>query len=61
MGDVYKHLIRTWTSITRGGIFGNFSLANRYSQYGYWGVLQDIQQPTSVKYEAIKQLVNETV
>ena len=61
MGDLYKHLIRSWTTLTDGGIFGNFSLANQYSQYGYWGVLQNIMQTTSVKYEAIKELVNETV
>ena len=61
MGDLYKHLIKSWTTLTGGGVFGNFALANQYSSYGYWGVLQNIMQPSSAKYDAIKELVNQTV
>jgi hypothetical protein len=61
MGDVYKHLIRSWTKNSGGGTFGNFALASPYSHFGYWGVLQDILQPGSVKYDAVISVVNETV
>jgi hypothetical protein len=61
MGDVYTHLVKTWTKLTNGGVFGNFALANPYSQFGYWGVLKDIMQPGSVKYDALKSLVGQTV
>ena len=39
MGDVYKHLIRSWTKNSDGGTFGNFALANPYSQYWDWAYL----------------------
>ena len=42
-------------------MFGNFALANPYSQFGYWGVLEDIMQPGSVKYDALVSMVNATV
>lgn len=62
MGDLYKHLVRSWFSIAgSGSIWGNFATANKYTQYGYWGVLQSILQTTSVKYEAIKQLATESL
>lgn len=61
MGDVYRHLVRSWTKLSGGGIFGNFATASPYTVWGYWGVLNAITQPTSVKYEAIKELVNQTV
>jgi hypothetical protein len=61
MGDLYRHLVRSWTTLSGGGIWGNFATANQYSAFGYWGLLQSINQATSVKYETVKQLINETV
>src|SRR5688572_11141178 len=61
MADVYRHLATSWTRLTRGGIWGNFATANLYSQFGFWGLLESITQPGSVKYDAVKQLATETV
>jgi hypothetical protein len=61
MGDLYRKLVTSWTKLTRGGIWGNFSLANQYSQFGYWGALENIMQSGSVKYDTIRILEGETV
>ena len=53
MGEVYQHLIRTWYDTSGGGIFENFALATPPTAFGYWGVLTSIDQPTSVKWEAV--------
>jgi hypothetical protein len=61
MGDMYKHLVRSWTTLSGGGIWGNFATASQYGMFGFWGLLQNINQTSSVKYDAVKQLINETV
>ena len=33
--------------------FENFALATPPTAFGYWGVLTSIDQPTSVKWEAV--------
>jgi hypothetical protein len=61
MGDVYRHLVTSWTKLTHGGIWGNFATVNQYSQFGFWGLLENIMQDGSVKYDAVKKLAGETV
>jgi hypothetical protein len=53
MADVYRNLIQTWHEASGGGIFGNFALATNHTKFGYWGLLQAIDEPTSVKWEAV--------
>jgi hypothetical protein len=60
MGEVYQHLIGKWVA-DGGDIFGNFSLATKYSQYGYWGLLQTIGEPDSVKYSAVTGMIGQKV
>jgi hypothetical protein len=61
MGQFYQHLITVWTKESGGGVFGNFALATRYGPYGFWGVLQSIDQATSVKYQAVIGMVGKVV
>jgi hypothetical protein len=61
MANFYKHLITVWTKESGGGVFGNFALATQYGPYGFWGVLQTIDQATSVKYEAVTSMAGKLV
>lgn len=56
MGQVYQHLISKWVA-DGGDIFGNFSLATKYSPFGYWGLLQTIGENDSVKYSAVTGMI----
>lgn len=58
IGQVYQHLISKWVA-DGGDIFGNFSLTTKYSQYGYWGLLQTIGEPYSVKYSAVTGMIGQ--
>jgi hypothetical protein len=60
MADVYRHLIAKWVA-DGGDIFSNFSLAAKYSEFGYWGLLQAINQDDSVKYSTMKALAATTL
>jgi hypothetical protein len=57
MGLVYQHLIQMWHVFSGGGIFGNFALASPSSRWGHWGALTSIDQPTSVKWEALMSAI----
>lgn len=56
MGDFYKHLILNWMA-NGGDNFLHYSTATAYGSYGYWGLLQSIDEPTSVKYAALASMV----
>ncbi len=58
MGEVYQHLISKWVA-DGGDIFGNFSLATKYSKFGYWGMLQTIGEADSVKYSAVTGMIGQ--
>ena len=54
MGDFYKHLIRNWVG-NGGDNFLHYSLAGPWGAGGAWGMLQSIDQPSSVKYAAARR------
>jgi hypothetical protein len=60
MADFYRHLITKWVA-DGGGEFESFSLATKNSKFGYWGLLQSIDQPTSVKYAAVTGMAGTTL
>jgi hypothetical protein len=60
MAGVYQHLISKWVA-DGGDMFGNFSLATKYSQFGYWGLLQTIGESDSVKYSAVTGMIGEKI
>jgi hypothetical protein len=56
MGDFYRHLIRNWVE-NGGRNFNHYATAGSYGAYGYWGMFQSIDQPTSVKFSALASMV----
>ncbi len=56
MGDFYKHLIRNWVG-NGGHNFNHYALAGPWGAGGSWGMLQSIDQATSVKYAALESMV----
>lgn len=55
MAEFYRRLLRTWLQYG-GGIFENFSLAAKYSPYGFFGVLKSIMQSDSTRYAVVREL-----
>ena len=62
MKEVYIHLVGQWSQLYQEfggdnvGIFNHFNDVNRYSKYGYWGLLQSTYQDPDIapKYQAIR-------
>ena len=61
MGDMYRQLITQFTQISGGGIWGNYALSSAVDKFGFWGVLENITDAGSVKYNTITAMVNATV
>lgn len=54
MGQLYSNFLAGWRD--RGGrLFVNFSLAEKPSRWGSWGILEYITQPGSPKFDALTQ------
>ncbi|HRY82152.1 MAG TPA: hypothetical protein P5232_00385 [Candidatus Moranbacteria bacterium] len=58
MYDLYKKYFNWWFD-NGGGIFMNFEFINAFNQYGYWGILEYMDQPASEapKYRAFMDFV----
>jgi len=62
MKEVYTHLVEHWSQLYQEfgadniGAFNHFNDVNRYSKYGYWGLLQSTYQnpETAPKYQVIR-------
>lgn len=52
MTAIYDQYIASWQA-NSSEVLVLFNLAGRYSQYGNWGLLEYIEQPTSPKYAAL--------
>lgn len=52
MTALYDQYIVNWKA-NSGEVLVLFNLAGRYSQFGNWGLLEYIEQPTSPKYQAL--------
>ncbi len=52
MGSIYSDYLSGWAA--RGGsLFMHFNDISSYSQYGSWGALEKIGQPSTAKYDAL--------
>jgi hypothetical protein len=56
MGEIYKQYFQKWFELG-GGTFANFSDVSSYSKWGSWGLLEDINQQGSSKYDAVMSLL----
>ncbi|SJM94856.1 PA14 domain-containing protein [Crenothrix polyspora] len=53
MGDMYSQYLKNWRTITGGDLFINFSSMGQYGRYGSWGVLENMTQTSTPKYDAL--------
>ncbi len=59
MGEIYEEYLQTWFNLG-GGELANFSDVGRYTQYGYWGTTEKLNESTA-KSEAISNLINNSL
>ncbi len=58
LGQFYKDFINMWNTESGGGVFNTFGLVSPYSQWGQWGLLNDVNADTSVKFAAVQSFVS---
>ena len=56
MGQLYRDLSALWDR-NGGGLFNTFSHIGPYSQFGDWGLLHDMTQPGSEKWDAMMGMI----
>ncbi|MEY4667720.1 MAG: hypothetical protein RL518_419 [Pseudomonadota bacterium] len=52
MGELYTAYLEGWEA-RGGGLFMHFNDIGSYSRYGSWGALEDVEQVSSPKYDAL--------
>ncbi|HEY7118999.1 MAG TPA: hypothetical protein VH475_20580 [Tepidisphaeraceae bacterium] len=57
LGDLEKQLIQMWDTESGGGLYNTFGLVSPYSEWGQWGLLNDVNAAHSVKWDAVASLV----
>lgn len=57
LGQLYKDFITMWDTESGGGLFNAFGLVSPYSQWGQWGLLNDVNATSSVKFDAVASFV----
>jgi hypothetical protein len=57
LGDLEKQFIAMWDQTSGGGLYNAFGLVSPYSQYGQWGLLNDVNATSSVKWDAVSSFV----
>lgn len=57
LGQLYKDFINMWDVESGGGLFNAFGLVSPYSQWGQWGLLNDVNATGSVKFDAVASFV----
>lgn len=58
MGELYRQYMNEWRH-KGGGLFVHFSLAEGYSKWGSWGLIEYITQGGSPKYDAMMAFIAE--
>ena len=54
MGQLYTQYLNTWKA-NGGQLFMHFASVGRYSRWGFWGLLEHVDQASSPKYDAVLQ------
>jgi hypothetical protein len=52
MGDMYSKLLDNWHA-AGGGLFVSYTSMGQFGRYGSWGVLENMTQTSSPKYDAL--------
>jgi hypothetical protein len=56
MGTVYTNMFTEWNTMNPNALIMNFSDIGADSSFGFWGVLQNVYQTSSTKYDALVAL-----
>jgi len=57
MGVLYQNLLAMWAEESGGGIFNQFSLVSPYSNFGSWGLLEELGQSSSPKWDVFLNIL----
>jgi hypothetical protein len=57
MGQLQKDFIALWDTESGGGLYNTFGLVSPYSEWGQWGLLNDVNATSSQKWDAVSSLV----
>ncbi len=57
MGTAYTTLLNGWKSLG-GTLFNSFSDFTQYNNWGYWGMLENLLQTSSPKYDALMNFIS---
>ncbi|NJM89724.1 MAG: hypothetical protein HC847_23820 [Hydrococcus sp. RU_2_2] len=57
MGDIYKEYLRKWNELG-GGLFMHFNDIGEPSKWGSWGLLENVAQNSSPRYDAVMDAIN---
>jgi hypothetical protein len=57
LGELEKQFIQMWDQESGNGIYTVFGLVSPYSEWGQWGLLNDVNASGSVKWDAVSSLV----
>ena len=58
MGAVYGNYLNSWSTLTSGDLFMHYNAMGAYGIYGSWGILENMNQTTSPKLDAVIQFIN---
>jgi hypothetical protein len=56
IADTYRHLLDVWQK-HGGGLFTQFGHIGPYTKFGYWGLLESMDQPGSIKWDFVMSLL----
>ena len=57
IGQLQKDFITMWDRASGGGYYNVFGIASTYTQWGCWGLLEDLNATGSVKYDAVVSMM----
>jgi hypothetical protein len=56
MGKTYRHLLDVWSK-NGGRLFTQFGHISPHTKFGFWGLLENAEQPGSVKWDTFMSLL----
>jgi len=60
MGDLYARHLNDWFELVPTGLYNNYLSTRTPDKYGSWGVLENVGQTSSPRYNALLAALNET-
>ncbi|MEZ0267270.1 MAG: dockerin type I domain-containing protein [Phycisphaerae bacterium] len=57
MAILYQHLLQMWATESGDGLFTQFALVSPYSSFGSWGLLEELGQTSSPKWDLFMDIL----